>query len=127
MDQLDIFSFARSNPAFDGVPDEIVSGLLREEGVNEETIEQVLDYARSNPEIWHWFQKITFFVIGRGKKIGSKGVWEKIRWEVEIENDGEFKTNNNFPSYYGRVFELKYPEHIGFFQKRLVRGLKEAA
>lgn len=136
LEQLDIFTSYGSeilnsiefehDEAFPGVSDEAVRAALAAD-VKEATVEKVLRYARNNPEIWPWFQHYAFEALNAGEKIGAKGVWERVRWEVKIVRKWKFKANNNFPSYYARVFEVAYPEHDGFFNKRALSGLKEAA
>lgn len=96
-------------------------------GVPADTVDDFLNYHEANPQIWKEFQKYALFVISRNKKIGAKGIYERVRWDLEIESEGEFKLNNNYAAYYARAFELKHPGHKGFFEFRTITGLKDAA
>ena len=77
-------------------------------------------YDNDNPLIWKAFKKFTLQEIAAGKKhYSSKSIFERIRWETEIEaKEDRFKINNNYTPYYARKFELLYPEHKDFFHKR---------
>lgn len=100
----------------------------RPSDVPSETWDKFLAYHAENPAVWLEFEKLALMAIERGvKKWGAKGIFEVVRWKSEIEDRVEFKANNNFASYYARVFELKHPAHAGFFEKRTINGLKEAA
>lgn len=103
-----------------------VRRALRADGLDDKTIEAFFDNFQDSPEVWDEFEKITLDLINRGKRAGAKAIFEKVRWETEVEGGGEFKVCNSFTAYYGRVFELKYPEHAGFFVKKKLRGLHAA-
>lgn len=76
-------------------------------------------YDRLNPEVWRYFKLFSFQMIDRGyKRIGSKMIFERIRWETMITGDGTFKINNNYTPYYARKFEQEFPEHSGIFAMR---------
>lgn len=47
---------------------------------------------------------------------------EEVRW---MEKVGSVK--NEFISYYGRIFAIKYPHHGDYFIFKEVRGLKGKA
>jgi hypothetical protein len=105
---------------------EPIRAALFAEGVSLETIEAFRAYHVANPEVWKHFEEFAIDAIQSKAKIGAKGIFERVRWEVEVAKRGEFAVNNNFASYYARVFELKYTQHRGFFEKRTVKGLKAA-
>lgn len=76
-------------------------------------------YDRLNPQIWEYFKLFSLQMLNKGyKRIGSKMIFERIRWETMITGDGTFKVNNNYTPYYSRKFELYYPEYEGVFSKR---------
>jgi hypothetical protein len=101
-----------------------VATALREDGVSDETIAKFLGYHRNNPEVWRWFEVFAKNAAESGKKLGAKAVMERVRWEVEICSTGEFAINNNYTSYFARVFAAKHPQFKDYFETRAVRGLK---
>lgn len=100
---------------------------LLADGLDLDTVESFITYHEANPQIWHYFKHFAFQAIDKGKKVGAKGIFERLRWQVEIESNGEWKVNNNFTAYYARIFALRYPAHKDFFELRKVTGLKEKA
>lgn len=77
-----------------------------------------------NPHVYKAFESQVFRAIGLGKKkIGAKSIVEWIRWEVYLStNDISFKINNNYTSYYARLFVEKHPEHADIFSFRKLRN-----
>lgn len=96
-------------------------------GVPVDTTDDFLNYHESNPEIWKHFNRFALLAAVSGKKIGAKAIFERVRWEVEIENSQDFKVNNNYAAYYARAFELKHPQYKGFFEFRTITGLSDGA
>ena len=77
-------------------------------------------YHKENPQVYEAFKKFTFQAIRHGKKnLGSKMVFERIRWYTAVEaRSDSFKLNNNYHAYYARKFMKEYPEYKGFFRTR---------
>lgn len=96
-------------------------------GIPADTVDDFLSYHKENPQVWKEFERLTLQVAALGKRKGAKAIYERIRWDVEIEQDSEFKCNNNYAAYYARAFELKHPNLQGFFEFRTITGLKEVA
>ena len=96
-------------------------------GIPADTVDSFLIYHKNNPAIWLHFESFANHAAMRGKKIGAKAIFERVRWEVEINEGHDFKVNNNYAAYYARAFEIKHPGHKGFFEFRTVTGLKDAA
>lgn len=81
-------------------------------------------FHKKYPEIYEMFKKITFEAMKKGfKNYGAKGIVELIRWRTkgEVKSDG-YKINNNYTSYYVRLFEHEHPQYIGFFRKRSLKS-----
>ncbi len=54
-----------------------------------------------------------------GKRIGQRAIWEKLRWEYEVERtDPQFKLNDHYTSRMVRFAEERVPELKGYFEKR---------
>lgn len=84
---------------------------------------QFVSYHEDNPQIYTAFKRLAFKAMSRGKQYyGAKALFEVLRWQTEIEGTGEFKINNNHVSRYVRLFETEFPEHRGFFRKRILKS-----
>ena len=97
------------------------------QGVDAVTVDKFMAWHRNNPKVWEEFERLTLKAIKAGKKFGAKAIGEILRWQSEIGRNEEFKGNNNFWSYYSKIFAIKYPLHKDYFEFRIVKGLKEAA
>lgn len=87
----------------------------------DEMLEVTNKFHTEHPEVWDWFCEFTFDRIKKGyKNYGAKGVFERIRWETTLGEDGKvmFKIGNNHTPFYARGFMLQYPQHAGFFRLR---------
>ena len=102
-----------------------IFALVRD-GVPEKTAMKFIQHHDKNRRVWHYFKHYTFEAIRKKKKMGAKAIAERVRWEVEIAHNEKFKVANSYIAYYARIFEVKYPQYQGYFNKRRVRGLAEA-
>lgn len=76
-------------------------------------------FHRNNPHILRLIVKFVKKVKATGRETYSiNAIFERIRWHVEIESDGDDFKMNNYRSRYVRLIEEKYPEHRGFFKTR---------
>lgn len=95
--------------------------------VPEQTRAEFMRYHMAHPEIWKAFERFALQAFAAGKKhYGAKGIFERVRWETEIVHGREFKANNNYVSYFARIFAAKYPEARDFFEFREIKGLRAA-
>ena len=91
----------------------------------DELREQCEAFHRQHPEVWQLFEQFTRDRIRLGfEHYGVGAIWERIRWETDAGGDRDIDTprlklNNNFRAFYARRFERKFPEHQGFFRKRV--------
>ena len=77
-------------------------------------------YHNKNPQIYEEFKRFTFELISAGhRRLGSKQIIERIRWETMITTDGVFKVNNNYTVDYAYLFEHDFPGYAGIFAHRL--------
>lgn len=100
-----------------------ISRALYSIGVPERTILSFIDRHKRDKYIWKLFEQYALKAAQKDKKIGAKAIMERVRWECEIEDSGEFKINNDYTSYYARVFAIAHPEYADFFEFRQVKGL----
>lgn len=77
-------------------------------------------YHEANPQVYQAFKSMTIKTLSRGfKHYSAKGIFEIMRWHNGVTADGDcFKVNNNYSSFYARLFEKEHPAHKGFFRKR---------
>ena len=77
------------------------------------------EYHEKNPHVYKMFTRLTLDAILRGHKyLGAKCIAEVMRWQTNLKTDDRYKVNNNYPSFYARMFEQDFPAHEGFFRKR---------
>lgn len=81
---------------------------------------QFQKFHKDNPHILKLILKFIRKVRRTGRETYSiNAIFERIRWHVEIETNGDdFKMNNNYRSRYVRLIERKYPRYRGFFKTR---------
>jgi hypothetical protein len=80
-------------------------------------------FHEEHPHIYALFDRFTRQVLARGYTHHSaRDVIHRIRWETKIEaTDPEFKINDHYSAYYGRLWMRDNPEHAGFFEIRATR------
>lgn len=80
-------------------------------------------FRAANPQVWDLFVRFALEAAERGRRLGAKAVWERMRWEVALDSRGdEYRLNNNYPSYAARDFAHEYPQHAEFFEFRKAEG-----
>jgi len=53
------------------------------------------------------------------KRLSSKAIFERIRWDERLTTAGEqWKANNNYTAYYARMFMLDETEFMDIFETR---------
>ena len=82
--------------------------------------EQFCLFHQNNPRVYELFKRFTFEVIKKGvRKWSADAVMHRVRWEASlITDDPKFKINNNYITFYARLFMAEYPQHQGFFEIR---------
>lgn len=68
------------------------------------------------------FIRIAIGCARRGKRVGAKLIWERLRWHYEIAMDAAetYKLNNNYTAHAARFAEERAPELAGYFRKRSI-------
>ncbi len=84
-------------------------------------------YHKDNPTIYELFIGYALSWLATGaKKISSKQIIGRIRWEIEVETKGDsartFKINDIYSSRYARKFIADYPEYSERFELRGLRS-----
>lgn len=93
--------------------------------------DRFIEFHKANPEVYDLFERFTGDAIDSGmKRIGSKFIFERIRWEMFVATKGAgycvaskrlLKLNNDFTPWYARLFMAKHREHVGLFERRMVK------
>ena len=75
------------------------------------------EFHRDNPHVYKLYEHFAFELIGRGhKRLGSKMIIERIRWETMIKTTDEtYKISNDFTALYAREFVKNHPQHADKF------------
>jgi len=76
-------------------------------------------FDRENPDVYRMFCRFTLQLIAAGhKRLSSKLIVERIRWETMLQGGTTFKINNNFTPHFARKFMSDFPNHEGVFETR---------
>lgn len=76
-------------------------------------------YHQDNPHIYAAFEKLSLEAAKTGRnKFAVRNIFGKMRWDMAISGNDEYKINENYSAYYGRLFEEKNPKYSGFFRKK---------
>jgi len=80
------------------------------------------NYDSEHPEIWELYKAIAFELIQSGRrKIGSKLIFEIIRWHHFVKSNEPFKVSNNYTAHYARKFVNHFPQYAGLFNFKPLR------
>lgn len=83
-----------------------------------------LRYHVQYPQVYRLFEKFAIELLTNGwKRIGSKMIIERIRWEfaLNVKDDRGFKINNDFTCYYSRLFMKNNPQYGDCFETREIK------
>lgn len=86
-----------------------------------EPIRQFQEFHESNPQVFRLFVKFAKQAIGTGRtRFSGRTIMERVRWytSVETNDPAGFKVNDHWAPFYVRLFEIEFPRHKGFFEKR---------
>jgi len=84
--------------------------------------ERFEEFHLENLHVYNEFRSWAFqwvYTTGR-HKLGTKALFERVRWEVRISTgDPDYKLNNNYTSCYARLLMLMEPKLDGVFELRV--------
>lgn len=85
--------------------------------IKKDTRERFNDFHRDNPKVYSLYKKFANELLDSGcKRIGSKAIVERIRWETAISTtDIDYKINNDYTPLYARQFVTDFPDHLDRF------------
>ena len=94
---------------------------------NGKTIKQAFEeFHRDNPRVYEHFKRFALYLLNekRMKKISSKLIINRIRWEIYVETTGtDYRINDAFTAHYARLFLGEFPGWNGCFELRGLRAL----
>ena len=102
----------------------VQSSLFKPLGQKDEYVSlwnRFLYFDQAHPEIYEEFILRAKKILRKRKKTGAKRIIENIRWDFDMENDDEYKINNNYIACYVRKFLKEYPEYNGCFELRKMK------
>lgn len=80
------------------------------------------DFHEDNPHIYDELVRLTRQLVDRGHtRVGIKMLFEVLRWQYALRTsreDGDFKLNNNYHSYYARLIMRENRDLRGVFETR---------
>jgi hypothetical protein len=80
-------------------------------------------FHEANPHVYQALRDIALACYHRGKKIGMKAIYERLRWEYILQTDDQpYRLNNIYTPYYARLLMVQEPELGGYFEIRKVKG-----
>jgi hypothetical protein len=94
--------------------------------VNDGIYRRFTEFHEQYPQVYLLFKKFAKALIDAGnKKLGSKMIIERIRWEYKTgSKDPEgFKINNNFTAHYARLFIKDHPQYSEYFETRELKSI----
>ena len=90
--------------------------------------EAFLKFHGQNPRVWGLFEEFALECVRKGfKHYSADAIMHRVRWETDVVTEGDtFKVNNNYVTYYARMFHTNHPEHSTFFKLRELTSLKKS-
>lgn len=88
--------------------------------MNHKYLDAFLKFHHEYPHVYSLFDRFTRDVIKMGHKhYGVEAIKNRIRWHTTVDTgEEEFKVNNNFKVFYGRLWTQQNPEYKDFFRTR---------
>lgn len=86
------------------------------------------EFNDDNPKVYELFKGYAFEAINKEKKkISSKMIINRIRWEVYMDTteDTGYRINDAYTAHYARLFIKDYPQYEEMFEFRRIRSIDE--
>jgi len=83
------------------------------------------EFHENNPAVYAYFKEYAGRAIRAGvKKLSSKLIINRIRWEIFIETVGNdtYRINDAFTAHYARLYAEDFPAHADKFEFRRIRS-----
>jgi hypothetical protein len=75
-------------------------------------------------EVANRFIRIAWSACSRGLRVGSKAIWERLRWHYGLVSRDveEYKLDNRYTAYMARFAMDREPRLDGYFETRCLRN-----
>ena len=83
--------------------------------------ELAIRWMRRHPDVMAFLAEAALSAASRGKKFGMRLLWERARWECDVEWNADYKLNNNHMPYVADELIRRYP-HLDKHIARRARG-----
>lgn len=85
--------------------------------------ERFAAFHRANPQVFAILLGLARRARDRGvTRLGVKAIWERMRWELQVETSGDsYHLNNNYTSRYARLLVQHDSSLGGLFEMRELR------
>lgn len=93
------------------------------EGYPDHVVKRFVEWHSDNPHVYQEFKNLTFKMAGRRKRYSARTIFEKMRWDYDIQTVGDvFEINGDFVPIYVRLLIHDHPQYREFFELRVVRS-----
>ena len=80
-------------------------------------------FHEANPHVYDALKAVALWCVRNGKTVGMKAIYERVRWEYNVQTDDEpYRMNNNYTAHYARLLMKQEPELADYFQVRKIRS-----
>ena len=81
--------------------------------------EKFAAFHAANPHVADALEALAAQKLAVRQKVGIASLYERLRWEADIQTIGDsYRLNNNHRAYYTRLLEERHPEWVGRIPKR---------
>ena len=82
---------------------------------------KALEWLKEVPAAYELFDRFATEMAESGEIFGSKLIFERMRYECRLRKLGEYKVNNNYASFVGRLWAERNPRHAHLLKFRKVK------
>ena len=76
-------------------------------------------FHEANPHVYEALKYVALWAVRNGRKLGMKAIYERVRWEYNLQTaDEPYRLNNNYTAHYARLLMEQEPELAGYFEIR---------
>lgn len=101
--------------------------FLIDEGLDEQTAREFIEYHLSKKELWIAYEEVTIMCINSKlkKQWGSKELMVYALLKLTMQRKEEYPHTNSMTAYYSRLFRYRHPQLGKFLREDKIKGLKK--